>query len=179
MVGFPLLVILSLTIPDCANPKWRKFYVLTFIMSLVWIGVFTHFMVDWVTGVGCFFNVSAVFMGLVVLAVGTSVPDALGSMIAARSGEANMAIANAVGSNVFDVLIGLGFPWFLRGLIFSEPMPVERQDIEFNVIVLFCTALLFVAVLAVNNWTMNTKMGLFLFTLYITYVAVVIIRELL
>lgn len=146
-------------------------------MSLLWIGCLTHYMVEWVTAVGCFLEVSAIFMGLVVLAIGTSVPDALGSMIAARSGEANMAIANAVGSNVFDVLIGLGVPWFLRGLIKSEPMPVDVGGIELNVLILFCTGLLFVIVLAVNGWSMNTKTGLFLFSLYIVYIVSVVVLE--
>ena len=118
-------------------------------------------------------------MGLVVLAVGTSVPDALGSMIAARSGEANMAIANAVGSNVFDVLIGLGFPWFLRGIVMAEAMPVDRDGIALNVIILFCTATMFVLVLALNEWSMNTKTGVFLFCVYLVYVVFVVIREIL
>lgn len=173
-----MLVCLSFTIPDCGNPKYRKYYALSFLMSLLWIGVLTHYMVEWVTAVGCFLEVSPIFMGLVVLAIGTSVPDALGSMIAARSGEANMAIANAVGSNVFDVLIGLGFPWFLRGLIKSEPMPVDRQGIALNVIILFCTAVLFVTVLILNGWSMNTKTGMFLFGVYVVYVIFVVIREL-
>lgn len=173
-----MLLALSATVPDSGNPKYRRFYVVSFVMSLLWIGVLTHYMVEWVTGVGCFLEVSPIFMGLVVLAIGTSVPDALGSMIAARSGEANMAIANAVGSNVFDVLIGLGFPWFLRGLIYSEPMPVDRDGIALNVIILFCTAILFVSVLAFNDWSMNTRTGIFLFCVYIAYVIFVVIREL-
>lgn len=173
-----MLLALSISIPDCGNPKYRKYYPLSFLMSLLWIGVLTHYMVEWVTAVGCFLEVSPIFMGLVVLAIGTSVPDALGSMIAARSGEANMAIANAVGSNVFDVLIGLGFPWFLRGLIRGEPMPVDTQGIALNVIILFCTAVLFVAVLVLNAWSMNTKTGIFLFTVYVGYVIFVVIQEL-
>lgn len=116
-------------------------------------------------------------MGLVVLAVGTSVPDALGSMIAARNGEANMAIANAVGSNVFDVLAGLGFPWFLRGLYYGEPMPVNRDGIAANVAILFCTALLFLFILYVNKWSMSIKTGMLLFSLYILYITQVIISE--
>eukprot|EP00903_Cladosiphon_okamuranus_P010152 g9613.t1 len=178
VIGLPMLAILYITVPDSGKPKWRHLYVVSFIMSLLWIGVLTHYMVVWVNSVGCFLEVSPIFMGLVVLAIGTSVPDALGSMIAARSGEANMAIANAVGSNVFDVLIGLGFPWFLRGLVYLEPMPVDRDGIALNVIILFCTAILFVSVLALNDWSMNTRTGIFLFCVYIAYVIFVVLREL-
>lgn len=62
-------------------------------------------------------------MGVVVLAVGTSIPDAMGSMIVARQGEADMAIANAVGSNVFDILLGLGLPWFLASVAINSGNP--------------------------------------------------------
>lgn len=136
-------------------------------------------MVEWVTVVGCYVEVSPIFMGLIVLAVGTSVPDAMGSMIAARSGEANMAIANAIGSNVFDILIGLGVPWFMRGLLIGEPMPVNRDGIALNVGILFCTAIFFVLVLIVNGWNMSTKTGMFLFSLYFLYLAQVIVFEVL
>lgn len=90
-----------------------------------------------------------------------------------------MAIANAVGSNVFDILVGLGVPWFLRGLILQEAMPVDRDGIALNVVILFCTGLLFVATLALNKWVMRTRTGIFLFSLYILYVIFVIIQELL
>ncbi len=176
-MGLPMLLALVATVPDCGKPEWRQWYVVSFIMSLGWIGVLTHYMVVWVTAVGCYLEVSPIFMGLVVLAIGTSVPDAMGSMIAARSGEANMSIANAVGSNVFDVLIGLGFPWFLRGVIKSEPFPVDRDGIALNVIILFCTAVMFVTILILNDWSMNTKTGIFLFAMYIVYVIFVVIRE--
>ncbi|CAM9857685.1 unnamed protein product [Ascophyllum nodosum] len=177
IISLPLQAIFFFTIPDCGNPKYEKWYAVSFVMCLVWIGALTHFMVEWANAVGCYAGVSPIFMGLLVLSVGTSVPDALGSMIAARKGEANMAIANAVGSNVFDVLIGLGLPWFLRGVILSEPMDLDRDGIELNVIILFCTAILFVIVLALRQWSMNTKTGLFLFALYLAYVVFVIVRE--
>lgn len=89
-----------------------------------------------------------------------------------------MAIANAVGSNVFDILIGLGVPWFLRGLILHEPMPVNRDGIFVNVIILFCTGLMFTIVLAMNRWVMKTLTGIFLFSLYLAYIIYVVVNEL-
>merc|ERR1712224_1057213 len=62
---------------------------------------------------GCNLNIEPLIMGLIFLAAGTSVPDALGSIAVAKQGEGDMAVANAFGSNVFDILLGLGVPWFL------------------------------------------------------------------
>ena len=50
----------------------------------------------------------------------------MGSVIAARSGEAGMAIANAVGSNVFDILLGLGVPWTIVNMRDSLPCKVDN-----------------------------------------------------
>ena len=63
--------------------------------------------------IGCAWRVDPVIMGVIVLAAGTSVPDLVASVAVAKNGQGSMAIANAIGSNVFDILLGLGFPWFL------------------------------------------------------------------
>ena len=111
------------------------------------------------------------------LAIGTSVPDALGSMIVARAGEADMAIANAVGSNVFDILLGLGFPWFLRGVIndFNDDpcddyYPVKKCGIEISVAILFGTLGIFFLVLILYKWRMNNKLGITFLIVYFIYI---------
>ena len=51
-------------------------------------------------------------MGLTFLAAGTSVPDLLTSVIVARQGHGDMAVSSSIGSNIFDVLVGLPFHWY-------------------------------------------------------------------
>jgi len=140
-------------------------------MSIVWIGVLCHFMVEWATAIGCIAGISPVVMGVTVLSVGTSVPDAIGSMIVAKNGQADMAIANAIGSNVFDVLLGLGFPWLLYTLIKKEDFPVDASGLMTAIIILLSTVGLFVGALFINKWQMNKNLGVMLFILYLLYVA--------
>merc|ERR1719499_1789410 len=121
-------------------------------MSIVWIGIISYIMVYCAAKIGCLLNVGSVFMGLTVLAAGTSLPDALGSIEAARKGKGDMAVANAIGSNVFDILIGLGFPWFLRGLIRQEPFPVLTDDVDIFIYILFSTVILTVMAFLGSNW---------------------------
>lgn len=61
-------------------------------------------------------------MGVTALAAGTSVPDAMGSLLVAREGHGDMAVSNAIGSNVFDILLGLGLPWLVSSLLFGVPV---------------------------------------------------------
>lgn len=56
-------------------------------------------------------------MGLVFLAAGASIPDAITSLIVVREGLGDMALTNVIGSNLFDILIGLGLPFFIKTAI--------------------------------------------------------------
>lgn len=171
VVSFPLLCIFTAFVPDCGHPKAEKYYVVTFVMSIGMIGGLCHVMVQFATYVGCIFNIDPFIMGTMVLAVGTSVPDAMGSMIVARAGEADMAIANAVGSNVFDILLGLGLPWFMKGLILPEELiVVSRCGILPPVLILFSTVVLFFLVLIVNKWKMTNKLGIAFLVIYFFYI---------
>jgi Ca2+/Na+ antiporter len=56
-------------------------------------------------------------MGLVFIAAGVSIPDAVSSLIVVKEGFGDMALTNAIASNVFDILICLGLPWFIKTAI--------------------------------------------------------------
>merc|ERR1719407_275847 len=80
----------------------------------------SYVMVDCAVRMGKILKIKEFIMGLLVLSAGTSIPDTLSSIAVAKQGEGNMAISNALGSNVFDILLGLGVPWTL-GIIFGKP----------------------------------------------------------
>lgn len=170
VLTIPLIVAFTFTIPDCTKTKCEKFYALTFIMSILWIMILCMLMVECAAAVGCLLNISPVIMGIVVLSVGTSVPDALGSVSVAKNGEADMAIANAVGSNVFDILLGLGIPWMLYAAIHEKPLTIsDKCGIGVPIAILFFTLAFYVTVLFLNKWKMNSKLGIIFLSFYFVY----------
>jgi Ca2+/Na+ antiporter len=58
-------------------------------------------------------NIPTDIVGVTVLAVGTSAPDCIGSVLVAKKGKVNMAVANAFGSNVFDLCFCIGVRLFI------------------------------------------------------------------
>ena len=61
-------------------------------------------------------------MGLTVLAFGSSIEEIFSAIVMTRRGHPEMAIAGSIGSNVFDILMGLGIPWLFRNLMrFNQP----------------------------------------------------------
>jgi len=110
-ITLPLVFSLSITVPDVRRPGLDKYCYLSFILSIAWVGVYSYFMVAWATVIGTTIGIPDIVMGLTFLAAGTSVPDLLSSVIVARRGEGDMAVSSSIGSNIFDILIGLPFPW--------------------------------------------------------------------
>lgn len=76
-------------------------------------------------------------MGLTVLAAGTSVPDSLSSIVVAKSGLASMAVANSLGSNVFDGVVGLPLPWLIGIAAFGVPVQVSALGLWIYIIIDF------------------------------------------
>ena len=109
----PILSLLCLTIPDVRQPGNSKLCFFSFILSILWIGTFTFFMVTWAEAIGNTLGIPMVLMGMTILAAGTSVPDLLSSVIVARMGEGDMAVSSSIGSNIFDITVGLPVPWIL------------------------------------------------------------------
>jgi len=150
---------------------------MTFFMSIVYIGVLSYFMVTWASKLGCIWHVHPAVMGVTILAAGTSVPDAIGSLIVAREGKGDMAVSNAIGSNVFDILLGLGLPWVLSALIYGDGISVDAENIVPLSLILFGTlgGVYFVAL--VNGFVLTNTVGLIFFSFYFIFVAYNLLHE--
>ena len=169
-LSLPWFAAFQLTIPPCSNTKWEKWYIASFSMSIVWIGFITHWMVEWCVRIGCILNIPAVVMGTTVLAAGTSIPDALSSIAVARDGLADMAVANAVGSNVFDIWLGLGLPWMLY-LSWQTPnyILVNTDELIPSSIILAGVLVVYYGSIASNGFKLTCRMGYMYIGIYGVY----------
>ena len=169
-ISLPWYAAFQLTIPPCGDPKWEKWYVVSFAMSILWIGFITHWMVEWCVRIGCILNVPSVVMGTTVLAAGTSIPDALSSIAVARDGLADMAVANAVGSNVFDIWLGLGLPWLLY-LSWQTPnyILVNTDELIPSSIILAGVLVVYYGSIASNGFKLTVRMGYAYMGVYALY----------
>lgn len=159
-ISYPLAFSMEISIPDCRKEQWEEWYFGTFTMSILWIGLLSFLMVDFAARAGCILEVPEFLMGLTVLAAGTSVPDALSSVLVARNGQGNMAVCNVLGSNVFNILLGLGCPWMIASLMAEgEPFPTGSGSIIEPTIILFGYLIAFVLILVMFNWKLTPGLG--------------------
>ncbi|VDL94288.1 unnamed protein product [Schistocephalus solidus] len=180
ILAWPIRFCLCLTTPDCRVAKWRRFqgHWITFFMSCVWIGIFTLIMMWMISVVGLTFGIPDTIMGLTFIAAGSSVPDAIASVIVVREGEGDMAVANAVGSNIFDILVCMGLPWILRCAISRGPVIIYSEGMTYAALTLFSTVLILLAATHINRWRLTKKYGVCLMVAYVAFLILCSLYEL-
>ena len=106
-------------------------------------------------------------VGLTIVAMGTSLPEFITSVIATRKGEIDIAVGNVVGSNIFNILFVLG----IAGII--NPMTVSLVAIyDIAILVIVSVLILFVT----RKREINKYNGLMLIAIYVCYLCYTIIR---
>jgi len=177
LVCLPLNAVLGATVPDCTVPGNEKWCYATFLVSIAWIGAFAWLMVEGIEIIGRQIGVPVFIMALTFLAAGTSVPDLLSSVVVARQGKGDMAVSSSIGSNIFDVAVGLPLPWLCYTIYFREPVKVAQASAVFiSVGILLFMVLAVIFSIMASGWKMSRALGVGMFGLYLVYVGQEILR---
>jgi len=116
-------------------------------------------------------GVSELVIGLTIVAVGTSLPEVATSVIAALKGESDIAVGNAVGSNIFNLLGVLG----IGALVAPGGVSVAARVLQFDLPVMVFVALVTLPIFYIDNRISRIEGGLLL-VYYVVYVTYVILR---
>lgn len=175
-MSLPIYLPLYYGIPKPSD-KW---FLATFGVSLLWIAGFSFFLVWWVELLGAVLHIDTIIMAFTLLAAGTSIPDAVSSVAVARAGEGDMAISSSIGSNIFDILVGLPIPWMIKILL------IELGDFQIRIMspyltfyVLVLLFMVFCVVLSIHmlGWVLNKPLGVMMAFLYIIFLAIALYVE--
>lgn len=160
--------LLAFIIPDPVSRP--NSYMLTFTMSVVLLAALSYALVEAAVGIGDILHINPTIIALTVLAGGTSIPDLLSSVIVAKQGRGDMAVSNAVGSNIFDILLCLGLPWLIVIAMTGDTIAVATENLLSSVFLLFATVIAILFILITRNWIIGRWSGFVLIGLYILYV---------
>ncbi|XP_042341533.1 sodium/potassium/calcium exchanger 2-like [Plectropomus leopardus] len=178
LLVMPIVFPLWLTLPDVRRETSEKYFPITFIGAITWIAFFSYLMVWWAHQVGETFWITEEIMGLTILAAGTSIPDLITSVIVARKGLGDMAVSSSVGSNIFDITVGLPFPWLLYNIINDfKPVEVSSNGLFCAIVLLFLMLLFVIISIAACKWKMSKILGFLMFLLYFIFLIVSVMLE--
>ena len=99
--------------------------------------------VDSATEIALYYNMSEKFIGLTIMAAGTSLPELATSAVAAIKGKGQLALGNVIGSNISNILLILGGSALINPLSFGSMTPVDLGVVIAGAIFLFISAFIF------------------------------------
>ena len=178
ILGFPVMILFYITIPPCCKKRWSEWFLVTFAMSVMWMGFLSYILVWMVVIIGDTFDIPDCIMGMTFLAAGSSIPDVMASVIVARQGMADMALSNAIGSNVFDMLC-LGLPWLLKTTVMDPGsfIVIQSQSIMISTLLLIGSIVFTIVAIHLNNWRLELRLGIIFLIIYIVFISLATLIE--
>ena len=177
----PLKFLFRITCPHAVpGGPWERWYLPAFAISFLWVAVFAMIISavvgQWVDKV----NVSMEFFGLVLVAGGAEIPDMIQSVTVARRGYGSMATSNCIGSQITNILVGLGLPWFISVLATGKPILVPGHQKLFraaviqsaNIFIFFAVTLGAAFVMRKNKVELSIWKGRLNLSLYVLSIAI-------
>ena len=116
-------------------------------------------------------GISTTVVGIVIVAIGTSLPELVTSIIALRKGQANIGIGNIIGSNIYNILLILGVSSIIAGNLSTASLfgPTQPQNIvpnDFVLMIVFSAVILIAYKKGVIPWWGGLVLAAF-YTMYL------------
>lgn len=132
------------------------------------IAIGAQWVVDGATTIAAAFGLSQTLIGLTIVSMGTSLPELVTSVVAARKKEVGLAVGNAIGSNVFNILMVLGVASAI------SPIPFYRENIIDTIILVVFSILVWI--LAWTKKKLARLEGCLMLAVYFVYLIYIIMR---
>lgn len=176
------LYYLFLSVRNLPMKKERQKMSVTKALGLTIIGLMglvlgAKLTVDGASGLALAVGVSESLVALTVVALGTSLPELTTAIVAAKKGEMDLAVGSVVGSNIFDILFGLGLSAVVAPMVISN-----ATIIDISIVCAAVTILLIALFITRRNEddgehrVLDRREGIMLLAFYIVYIVYIVIR---
>lgn len=150
---------------DVMSPFKSLVFILGGLAAIVAGG---NIVVDSASSIAASFGLSETLIGLTVVAFGTSLPELVTSIVAAKKGESGMALGNVIGSNLFNIL------FVLAASATISPMKVDILSTFDGIFLIVSSAAAWF--LAKSRFEVNRREGILMVLMYVGYTAYIIVR---
>ena len=157
-------------VEECDNMKELSYgkSILFLIVGAAAIAFGGDLTVDTASRIAIELGMSQTLVGLTIVSIGTSLPELVTSVVAARKNEVDMAVGNAVGSNIFNILMDLGISSAI------SPVALIRENIIDIVLLMVFSVMVWI--FAGTRKKIERKEGIIMVVVYLVYCAYIIAR---
>jgi cation:H+ antiporter len=125
--------------------------------------------VDNATIIAKYFRMSETLIGLTIVALGTSLPELVTSIVASKKGEVDLAMGNVIGSNIANILVVLGLSSAVSA------MPVNSMVLTDTVILIGITIIVYL--MSIRDKTISRREGVIMLLMYAAYTVYIFARN--
>ena len=154
---------------EIADVSWPK-SILFLVVGIILIVIGGDCVVDSASAIASSFGVSDMLIGLTIVALGTSLPELVTSIVAARKGQCDMAVGNVIGSNLFNLLFILG----MAATINPVEVDLSSGILIDSILLLGFTAIMFL--FSAHGTKLQKGKGAISVVFYFVYLAYIIAR---
>ncbi|XP_078572593.1 sodium/potassium/calcium exchanger 5-like isoform X2 [Branchiostoma floridae x Branchiostoma japonicum] len=170
VICLPIYLTLYVTTPDCRKERWRSWFAVALVVSMLWITAYCYVIIWMSTITGHTIGMSDDLMGLTTLGIGTSLPDIVGAVVATNDGEGDMAVATAIGAMVFCMLFCIGLPWFIRSATRQfTPVLIKTAGLEHSAIATTVFIIIVFVLLCFSRFHLRRTVGVICAFLFIGF----------
>lgn len=152
------------------NSRSLPVSIIFIVIGLAGVIVGGDLVVDSATSIATQFGMSNTLIGLTVVAFGTSLPELVTSIVAAKKGEADLALGNVIGSNIFNILLVLGISSTVRGI-------TVQLDSLIDTLLLTIVNLIVLLIVLKKKSYIGRGVGITMVSMYLLYTAYIILRN--
>lgn len=152
------------------NSRSLHVSIIFIIIGLAGVIVGGDLVVDSATAIATQFGMSNTLIGLTVVAFGTSLPELVTSIVAAKKGEADLALGNVIGSNIFNILLVLGISSTVRGI-------TVQVDSLIDTLLLTVVNIIVLLIVLKKKSFIGRGVGITMVLMYLVYTAYIILRN--
>lgn len=152
------------------SPKAKKLALLKFFLGLGGLVFGGYLVVENAQSIAISLGMSETLVGLTIVAIGTSLPELITSIVAAIKKESEIALGNIIGSNIFNIMFVLGISSTIRPIVLE-------QNLNLDLILTIILTLLVMIFSTTHNRKINRIEGIIILSIYIAYLSFIIFRN--
>ena len=155
---------------ESLSSKDKKIALLKFFLGLGGLIFGGYLVVENAQSIAISLGMSETLVGLTIVAIGTSLPELITSIVAAIKKESEIALGNIIGSNIFNIMFVLGVSSSIR------PIVLEK-NLNIDLILMIVLTLVVMIFSTTHNRKINRAEGIIIFIIYIAYLSFIIFRN--
>ena len=138
-------------------------FLLILLLGLAGVIVSANYLVEGASSIAKKYNVPDIVIGLTIVAIGTSLPELSTSIISIRKGNADLAVGNIVGSNIFNIF------WILGLSSIINPIEIGENILPDIAVLILANIVMFIALFSLKRHSIERNEGIIMVMLFVAY----------